>query len=174
MCHEIEKMDKDTAIKILISVGALVLLAVRLALPHLRIDAISIGLFVICILPWASTFVVSLKAPGGWEIELRELKTTMAKVIDSQSEGGTDTTEPETSQLVELTENERVVLEALTKAKVPLRSLFGIRKDTDLDLREVESNLGTLDSKGLAASIEGNRGPHWGITPDGRRRLKTS
>lgn len=165
-------MEKNTIIKLVISGGALVLLVVRFMLPQLKIDAVSIGLLVVCILPWAPAFVESLKAPGGWELKLRELATKVEKVIDASSEGASEPTAPDTEP-PELTDSESKVLELLTKADVPLRSVFGIRKDAGPDVTDIPRALDSLDEKGLATKVDGKLGIRWGITPDGRRRLKT-
>ena len=40
----------------------------------LTIDAISLGLLIVALLPWASSLIESAKFPGGWEIKFRDLK----------------------------------------------------------------------------------------------------
>jgi len=167
-------MDKDTVIKLVISTGALALLVARFLVPQLEVDAITIGLLVVCILPWASSFVVSLKAPGGWEVKLRELASKVEKVIDTSSEGAPEPTGLVGTELPELTDSETNVLRALTKATVPLRSVSGICVDARVDDTEVQRHLDSLDNKGLATKVDGKKGIRWGITPDGRRRLDIS
>lgn len=75
-------------VKLLISLAALVLLIVHLAFPKLKVDAITLGLFVLLVLPWLSALVKSAEFPGGWKVEFQELKDASDKV----TEGATGTT----------------------------------------------------------------------------------
>ena len=67
-------------LKIGISVVAALLIVARLIWPDLKIDVISIGLFVVALIPWLTSIVESMKFPGGWEIKLRELAEAGKKV----------------------------------------------------------------------------------------------
>ncbi len=41
--------------------------------PELRIDAISVGLMVVAVVPWLAGLFESLEFPGGWKISFRDL-----------------------------------------------------------------------------------------------------
>ncbi|MCH8041839.1 MAG: hypothetical protein IH977_16075 [Nitrospinae bacterium] len=70
----------STVIKLIISVGALGLILIRWIWPALQIDAITIGILVVAILPWLSSVIESAKFPGGWEIKFRDLETAAKKI----------------------------------------------------------------------------------------------
>lgn len=178
-------MKQDIMIKLIITIGALIILIVRFILPDLLFDTITLGILVIAILPWVSSFVEKLKA-GDLEIEfknrLEKVEDKVEKVIDTSSEEGEPILDPTeivatleaTADIdagrVELTDNEQSVLRALTKANVPLRSQSGISKDTQLNVTEIARSLDVLVDKGLAAEVQGKKGIRWGITPGGRNR----
>ena len=61
-------------ISILISGFAIFLLIIHLIFPTIVIDAIAITLFLIAIIPWAGQIFRSIKLPGGFQIDYRELK----------------------------------------------------------------------------------------------------
>ena len=57
------------------SVAACLLILLHLLFPNINIDAITIGLFVLMVLPWITSIVESAKLPGGWEIKFRDLES---------------------------------------------------------------------------------------------------
>ncbi len=61
----------------LIPLGALAITIAHLIQPALKIDAITLGLLVIAILPWLPRLLESAKLPGGWELTFRRLETTV-------------------------------------------------------------------------------------------------
>ena len=52
--------------RIAISVAAASLLILRLVLPNLKIDAVTLGLLAAAILPWLTKLIRSAELPGGW------------------------------------------------------------------------------------------------------------
>jgi hypothetical protein len=42
--------------------------------PEISIDAVTIGLFIILIIPWLSMIIQRAELPGGWKIEFRKLQ----------------------------------------------------------------------------------------------------
>jgi hypothetical protein len=71
-------------LKIAISLVALAILTGHIIWPSLSIDAISLGLLVVALLPWASSLIESAKFPGGWEIKFRDLKKASDKIESAQ------------------------------------------------------------------------------------------
>lgn len=69
-----------TTVKVVISFGAVALIAVRLAWPQLTIDVITLGLLLVAVLPWLSTIIESAKFPGGWEVKFRDLQAAGEKI----------------------------------------------------------------------------------------------
>ncbi len=60
-------------LRYIISLGALVVAVVHLTCQVLAIDAVTLALVVIAILPWIAPLVKSVELPGGLKVELREL-----------------------------------------------------------------------------------------------------
>ena len=67
----------NRTLKISISVSAVLLIVLRMQWPNLKIDAITLGLFVVALLPWFISFLESAELPGGWKFKFRELKGTI-------------------------------------------------------------------------------------------------
>ncbi|MDQ7793730.1 MAG: hypothetical protein RDU89_04835 [bacterium] len=61
-------------VRVIISSGALVIVLAHLIWPAVVVDAATITLFVIAILPWVAPLVKSIKLPSGLTIKLRELQ----------------------------------------------------------------------------------------------------
>jgi hypothetical protein len=57
-----------------ITLCALLLALAHLIWPNVAIDAITLALVVIAILPWLAPLVKSLELPGGWKVEFQELQ----------------------------------------------------------------------------------------------------
>ena len=63
------------AIKILFSVGAVILILIRVIRPYLlSSDALTLGLLIVAILPWLSSFIDTAEFPGGWKVSFRRLE----------------------------------------------------------------------------------------------------
>ena len=69
--------------KVGISLIAAVLVVVRLIWPNLKIDSITIGLFIVGILPWLAPLIQSVKLPGGIKITLREFQKAAQKATQT-------------------------------------------------------------------------------------------
>jgi hypothetical protein len=72
-------MNSKTGLRLLISAGALALLAMQFSAPRLRLDAVALGLVVLAVLPWLSSIIESAKLPGGWEVKFRVIEGEQAK-----------------------------------------------------------------------------------------------
>jgi hypothetical protein len=57
-----------------VSAAALLVAAAHVAFPDLEIDAITLGLLVVAVIPWLSPILESIEAPGGWKLKFRELE----------------------------------------------------------------------------------------------------
>ena len=73
-------------LKGIISFAAVGVIAIRIYYPDLKIDAITLGLIVVAILPWLSELIESAKFPGGWEVKFRDVRAAGAKVTSSSPE----------------------------------------------------------------------------------------
>ncbi len=62
-----------------VTLGALLLALVHVIWPDLAIDAATLALIVIAILPWITPLVKSLELPGGWKVEFQELQKAASR-----------------------------------------------------------------------------------------------
>lgn len=74
---------RQTKLKVGITLVAAILMVVRLIWPNLKIDSITIGLFVVAILPWLASLIQSAKLPGGWEITFRDVQEAAKKAAQT-------------------------------------------------------------------------------------------
>lgn len=65
--------------QILITLVALLVAIIHVAFPDLTIDAITVFLLVVALLPWLIPLVRSLEFPGGWKVEFQELEKARNK-----------------------------------------------------------------------------------------------
>ncbi len=63
-----------TWLRIAVSTGALLVALAHVAWPDVVIDATTIALMVIALIPWLAHLVKSLELPGGWKVEFRDLQ----------------------------------------------------------------------------------------------------
>jgi len=70
--------------KILVSAGAVAFIMARLMWPDLKVDAITLGLVIVAVLPWLSSLIESAKFPGGWEVKFRDVQRAGGKVIAAE------------------------------------------------------------------------------------------
>lgn len=72
--------------KALISLAALLLVVLHHVFPNVKPDATSLVLVVIGVLPWLTSVIKSLELPGGFKIELADVKSAAEKVkVDSST-----------------------------------------------------------------------------------------
>jgi hypothetical protein len=62
-----------------ISIGALFLALLHLLWPSLSIDAITLILIIIAILPWVAPLIKSFELPGGWKVEFQDLQDASSR-----------------------------------------------------------------------------------------------
>ena len=74
-------MRQHFGLRITITIIALAGLGTRLIWPNLKVDAVTLGLLVVAVLPWMSALLESAKFPGGWEIKFRDLHQAGEKVV---------------------------------------------------------------------------------------------
>jgi CheY-like chemotaxis protein len=65
---------RKNALRLGVSVGALLIALIHIWKPHLQIDSITMVLLVISVLPWVQSLIRSIELPGGVRLELRELR----------------------------------------------------------------------------------------------------
>lgn len=67
----------------IVTLVALAFALAHLIWPKLAIDAITLGLLVISVIPWLGPLVKSLELPGGWKVELQEMYDMTARAQDA-------------------------------------------------------------------------------------------
>jgi hypothetical protein len=67
-------MQPHPLLKVIVTVGALALAALHVRFPNLPIDAITLALIAVAVLPWLQAIFKTIKFPGGFEVTLQELK----------------------------------------------------------------------------------------------------
>jgi hypothetical protein len=70
-------------IRQVVTLGALALALIHILFPALAIDAITLVLVVVAVIPWLAPLFKSLQFPGGWKIEFQELQKVAAKADDA-------------------------------------------------------------------------------------------
>ena len=81
-------------LRVLISALAVIGLVVRLIWPSLKLDAVSLGLVFIAILPWLSELFESLELPGGYKFNFRDLPGAASAIPPPTNPPPSGTAEP--------------------------------------------------------------------------------
>jgi hypothetical protein len=66
-------------LRYVVTVCAILLALAHLIWPSISIDAITLSLIVIAILPWLTPFIKSLELPGGLKVELKDLQNVASR-----------------------------------------------------------------------------------------------
>ena len=74
---------KTRATQILITVTMLFLAGMHVLFPDLKIDSATLILLVLAVIPWLLPIVKSVELPGGFKIELQDVKAATQKVTKS-------------------------------------------------------------------------------------------
>jgi len=73
------KMASTGWLRWAITVGALLIAIAHLVWPTVRIDAVTLALLVVALLPWLAPLVKSVELPGGLKVELQDLQRTASR-----------------------------------------------------------------------------------------------
>lgn len=170
--------------KWLIPLVALGLIVVHMLWPRLIIDAITLGLLVVLILPWLSTLLENAKLPGGWELTFRKIEAVQEEQRKQQSDIETQRSQIKTLSFL----LNRIVsgyeLKHLNNLRAP--SPFIVNNDPTLDIFKQELRhllqLGFIERKpdtgvrGLEAQVKAHGSTdvkaHFSITAQGEEYLE--
>lgn len=72
-------------VSIIVTVAALALAAVHVVVPNANIDAITLTLLVVAVVPWLAPILKTVELPGGWKFEFRELKEKVEQELRDNS-----------------------------------------------------------------------------------------
>jgi hypothetical protein len=76
--------DRTFWVSVLVSVVALTLAGLHVLSPDLEIDAITLGLLIIAMVPWLGPVIKSIELPGGIKLELRDEIRQLDRKLTSQ------------------------------------------------------------------------------------------
>jgi hypothetical protein len=87
-------VNSETRLKVVVSATAMAGIVVRLLFPALKIDAVSLGLLVLGVLPWLAPLIKSAELPGGWKIQFQDIKNAAEKITGPTATGGSSSPAP--------------------------------------------------------------------------------
>jgi hypothetical protein len=156
-----------------ITIAAIVIALIHLIFPNIKIDAITITLLFIALIPWLSPLFKSLEFPGGWKIEFQEMKEKVDTMMAKQTEPVTEGVGP-VFRIKGFSVNDeaiRLVIKALGNPNYTWRYLGGLAAETKLSREQIlESIKWLLDNK-LVTEVRGKHGTLWGLSIEGRDLL---
>jgi hypothetical protein len=125
-------------LKSLVSLGAAGLVVVHMAWPELRVDAITLGLVIVAVLPWLSKLIESAKFPGGWEIKFRDVQSAVQKVMsDAPVVARTSAAAPKTMTFVQVADTD------------PNLALVGLRIEIEKRIRAIGQKIGITNERSM-------------------------
>lgn len=125
-------------LKLVISSAAIVIIAVRIWKPDLKIDVITFGLIIVAILPWFSELIESAKFPGGWEVKFRDLREAGEKVTGNASLEASKSTGAAPPSFMAIAQHD------------PNLALVGLRIEIEKRLREYAIKHGIDENRSLS------------------------
>lgn len=150
-CGMIPRMTGKSLVplRVAISVLAVAGLVVRVIWPDLRLDAISLGLLIVAVLPWVSDLFESLEFPGGWKVNFRDV--TKAAAAIPQPADPAKTTEIQPSYLA-------------VRDLDPSLGLVGLRIEIERRLQAL-AEAGGIDNRKRSAGVLARSLAQKGILP---------
>lgn len=125
----------------MISVGAIGVIILRIVRPDLQVDAVTLGLILVSILPWLASLIKSAEFPGGWKIEFQDVQAAGAKITPAVSESRETAELPKPSYL-EISD------------KDPNLALVGLRIEIEKRLRGLASRYQLAETRSLMRIFE--------------------
>jgi hypothetical protein len=144
-----------TVVRYVVSVVALALLVGHYVLPDRRIDAVSLGLVVVGVIPWLGSIFKSLELPGGFKVEYQQFEQVSATLatLEEQRQREVTTIVSGSAAHFQLTASAPSVTAqppaasySLSGVKDPRLRLFALRAEIEKRLRELaaQRNIGHL------------------------------
>ena len=127
-------MRSNIGLKVCISIGALIFIVIHIFLPDVKIDAITLGLLIVAVLPWLTSLLESAKFPGGWEVKFRDVQTAGDKITKQELVDGADVV-PSPPSFLEIAERD------------PNLALVGLRIEIEKRLRALAAKEGLDDQR---------------------------
>jgi hypothetical protein len=136
---------KEHALQISISSLACILLIAHLIWPALRVDAITLTLFAMAVVPWLGSIFKSLEMPGGWKFEFKDFAAAVTKAETS------GLLSPKKIAVIGPTPSDATYSALLDT--YPRLAVMGLRVDIEKRLRELASRHGIPDQKASATTL---------------------
>lgn len=130
-----------------ISILALVLAIAHIIWPTLSIDAITLGLLAIAVIPWLSPLFKSIELPGGVKIEYQELE----KAAESANQAGLVASAPTTSLGAQAPRAKYAFEDVVTLD--PNMALAGLRIEIERRLKALANASGGLPNSGGTGAL---------------------
>lgn len=139
---KIMKEFKKIQIRITLVAGSIA--TAHIIWPNLSIDAITLVLLIIAIIPWLAPVIKSFELPGGYKIELKELETAKDKV----EKAGLLSKEDESPSIPQFSFQ-------MVANEDPNLALAGLRIEIERRLNEIaESRKINADKKGIRQLLD--------------------
>jgi hypothetical protein len=160
---------RQVAGKSVISAAALVLIVTHLIRPEWTVDAVTLGLFAILVLPWLSFLFKSIELPGGIKVEYRDLQEAAEKIISTASPPLANLLAPQAAYMEIADRDPNLALVGLRiEIETRLRALgdrYGVRSQRSLQrLVDELRNRGALNDSAVSGLQElisaGNQAAH--------------
>jgi hypothetical protein len=135
------RLTKQTVGKGVISVAALGLIVTHLVRPELTVDAVTLGLFGILVLPWLSFLFKSIELPGGIKVEYRDLQEAGEKIIGTPAAPAVNLSPPRPAYM-EIADRD------------PNLALAGLRIEIETRLRALADRYGVPNQRSLQRLVE--------------------
>ncbi len=158
-----------------ITIAALLIALAHLIWPTIAIDAITLILLFIALIPWLSPLFKSLEIPGGWKIEFQEIKEKMETIIAKETEP-VDVEMGPAFRVKAFSVNDELtslVMKALGNPKYTWRYESGLMKETKLSAKEVLKSIAWLLENKLITESKIRDRKQWALSQDGRDLLSS-
>jgi len=159
-----------TVLQVCISAAALLLLTLHIVFPNVKVDAISLMLVFLALLPWLLPFLKSFELPGGLKIELQDVIAISDKMKDVKVRP-----QKASAELIKRLKISRFssaddieLLEALARTE-PNLALAGLRLRLEEEIRSVARIEGITDTKAKPLARIIAEFDEKGILPKGSR-----
>ncbi|MHC1698972.1 MAG: DUF4145 domain-containing protein [Geobacteraceae bacterium] len=139
--------------RIIITIAALALAAGHNIWPEIKVDLVTLIFIVVASLPWLASVIKSLELPGGFKIELNDVKAATEKVRSMSSESSTKARYDDTSRnLPDYAEPYEPTIKALREVAQtdPRLALVGLRIELEKRLTQLAEAKG-IDSRRKSA-----------------------
>jgi hypothetical protein len=127
----------------LVSLVAGGLLVLHLAFPTLPVDAVTLGLLVILILPWTSPLLETLELPGGWKIKFQNLQSASEKIT-----GANPPPDPVKEAAI------KAAAAPVLQEEDPQLSLVALRIEIEKRLRAIAKIYGLPENRSLSITLK--------------------